>query len=186
MTEFRRLRLTYRVLVVTSVATAIATGATSAAAASPARRARPAQLPASLRSSSQLWATIDVCSPPDQRDTIGIRGSMPGDGSARDSMFMRFRLQHVDATLRRWVDLANAASRFMAVGTSSFGREGGVSFTLYRPPSGTSYVLRGVVTFQWRHGSKVLGTLSRATGSGHPGSTGSDPRNYSAATCHIG
>ena len=176
-------------LALTLAGTALAAAASAdPAAAAPARapRAHAAQVAAALRTSPQLWSTIDVCNPPDQRYTIGIRGSMPGDGSAHDSMYMRFRLQHVDSVLRRWADLANAASHFIAVGSSGFGREGGVSFTLYMPPRGTSYMLRGVVTFQWRHGSRVLGELSRPTRSGHPDRTGSDPRNYSAATCRIG
>jgi hypothetical protein len=188
MAEIRRLAAA-RVLAPALAAGALAAAvpvASAAASRGRPRRARPAQVTAALRSSPQLWATIDVCNPPDQRYTIGIRGSMPGDGNAHDSMFMRFRLQHVDSVLRRWADLANAASRFIAVGSSGFGREGGVSFTLYRPPSGTSYMLRGVVTFQWRHGSQVLGEVSRPTRSAHPDRTGSDPRNFSAATCHIG
>lgn len=188
MAETRRL-LAARAFAPTLVASALAAAApVTSAAASPVRTAsaRPSQVIAALRTSPQLWATIDVCNPPDQRYTVGIRGSMPGDGSEHDSMFMRFRLQHLDSVLRRWADLAKAASRFIAVGSSGFGREGGVSFTLYQPPSGTSYMLRGVVTFQWRHGSRVLGEVSRPTRSGHPDRTGSDPRNFSAASCRIG
>ena len=58
--------------------------AAAAAVAAPVSSARipgatRAQVPSSLRSSPELWATIDVCNPPDQHDTVGIRGSMPSD-----------------------------------------------------------------------------------------------------------
>src|SRR5207244_6105379 len=113
--------------------------AAAAAVAAPASSARTpgatrAQAPSSLRTSPELWATIDVCNPPDQHDTVGIRGSMPGDGQAHDTMFMRFRLQYVDATLKRWVDLANAASGFLPVGPARTARQAGRSFVLF-PPS---------------------------------------------------
>ena len=75
-----------------------------------ARNARAAR-------SRQLWATIDVCNPSDQPNTVGIRGSMPGDGKSDDVMYMRFRLQYLDASTKHWVDLAtDAASGFVAVG----------------------------------------------------------------------
>ncbi len=47
-----------------------------AGAATP--RLTPAQR--ALLTSKELWATIDVCDPPDQPNTLGVRGSMPGDG----------------------------------------------------------------------------------------------------------
>jgi hypothetical protein len=155
--------------------------ATSAALKPTARRA---QIPASLRLSPALWATIDVCNPPDQRFTIGVRGSMPSDGAAHDTMFMRFRLQHTEAASHRWVDVEHAASNYLPMGSSRTGAEAGRSFTLVRP-TGAAFVLRGVVSFQWRRGAKVLETISRPTRAGHVSQTGADPADFSAATCRI-
>jgi hypothetical protein len=168
----------------------IALSAASAALAAPASSARTpratrTQLPSSLRASADLWATIDVCNPPDQHDTVGIRGSMPSDGQAHDTMFMRFRLQYVDATLKHWIDLANAASGFLPVGPSHIARQAGRSFVLFPPAGGSAFTLRGVVSFQWRRGAKVLGTISRATTAAHRSLAGADPKNFSAATCRI-
>ncbi len=39
----------------------------------------------SLLHSRELWATVDVCNPKDQPNTVGIRGSMPGDGMPKTS-----------------------------------------------------------------------------------------------------
>jgi hypothetical protein len=142
------------------------------------------QLPSSLRRSPTLWATIDVCNPPDQRYTVGVRGSMPSDGRAHDTMFMRFRLQQMESPTHRWVDVPGAASAYLPMGSARTGAEAGRSFTLVRP-TGSAFVLRGVISFQWRRGATVLGTLSLPTRAGHVSQTGADPANFSAATCRI-
>ena len=111
---------------------------------------------------------------------------MPGDGHPRDAMFMRFRVQYMDRRLGRWVDLASADSGFLPVGSSRTARQGGRSFVLYPPTGGAAFVLRGVVSFQWRRSAVVVATLSRATKAGHQSVAGADPPNYSAATCRIG
>src|SRR5581483_8428828 len=47
--------------------------------AAPVARALAASAPPPPSTGSPaLWATIDVCNPPAEPDTIGIRGSMPG------------------------------------------------------------------------------------------------------------
>ena len=51
-----------------------------------------------LLRSRELWSTIDVCSPAAQPNTVGVRGSMPGDRHGHDKMYMRFRLQYMDTT----------------------------------------------------------------------------------------
>jgi hypothetical protein len=175
------------VAIAMAAALAIAGPAASAgASASRVLRALRAQAPAALRLSPQLWATIDVCNPPHQHYTVGIRGSMPGDAQPHGEMFMRFRLQFMDLTLKRWTDLTHADSGFLPVGTSRSARQAGRSFVLFPPSGGPSYTLRGVVSFQWRRGSTVLATISRATRSGHQSLAGADPPNYSSATCVIG
>ncbi len=176
-------------LACTLAAAALAASAHAAAAgtrrAARARDAGPAQVLSSLRVSTELWATIDVCNPPHQRNTVGVRGSMPGDGQAHDAMFMRFRLQYMDLKLHRWVDLARADSGFLPVGSARMARQAGRSFVLYPPAGGAAFMLRGVVSFQWRRRSRVLAALSRATKAGHKSLAGADPPNYSAATCRL-
>jgi hypothetical protein len=145
-----------------------------------------ASLMRALLRSRELWATIDVCSPADQPNTVGIRGSMPPDKRAGDTMFMSFRLQYMDATKKRWVDLAGAATAYVAVGHGSSVRQGGRSFQLVPKAGRAPATLRGVVDFQWRRGKRVLQSGARPTSAGHSSRAGADPPGFSAASCVIG
>jgi hypothetical protein len=139
-----------------------------------------------LLHSHELWATIDVCSPANQRNTVGVRGSMPGDGNAHDTMYMSFRLQYMTAS-KQWMNLSSGAgSGWEQVGGGASPRQGGSSFAL-KPAAGKPPVtLRGVVDFQWRRGGTVLLSTAVASSAGHKSLAGADPANYSAATCVIG
>jgi hypothetical protein len=142
--------------------------------------------PHALRVSRELWATIDVCKASDQPNTIGIRGSMPGDGNAHDTMYMSFRLQYMDTTTSQWVNLSKTAPAFIAVGAAKTARQGGSSFEL-KPVAGQSaFTMRGVVNFQWRHAGSIVASLSRPTTAGRQSLAGADPTGFSTATCVIG
>jgi hypothetical protein len=159
--------------------------AVAASSSSPAPNT-PASRPA-LAKSSQLWATIDVCSPADQPDTVGIRGSMPGNGKSADVMYMRFRLQYLDPASKHWVDLSTATTPdFVAVGGAKSARQAGRSFQLVPVPGKPAFTLRGVVSFEWRKGTKVIESISRPTSVKHQSLAGADPAGFSAATCSIG
>ena len=139
----------------------------------------------SLLHSRELWATVDVCNPKDQPNTIGIRGSMPGDGHPKDVMYMRFRVQYMETTTKRWIDLSQGAdSGFTKVGSAQLVRQAGRSFQ-FAPSSQSAFTLRGDVVFQWRHGTTVRQTITVPTTAGHKSLAGADPRGYSAATCTL-
>jgi hypothetical protein len=180
------LRPRYRNLVLASLAAAVALLPGLALAAS-TPKSSAASLHHSVLQSRLLWATIDVCSPPDQPDTVGIRGSMPGDGRAHDALYMSFRLQYESASGNNtsWSNLgAGGSSGFISVGGGGTSRQGGRSFTLV-PVPGKHSTLRGIVTFQWRRGGTVMRSTSRPTAAGHVSQTGADPKSYTAATCTI-
>jgi hypothetical protein len=102
-------------------------------------------------------------------------------------MYMRFRLQYRDASTKHWVDLTTeAASGFVAVGRAKSTRQAGRSFQLIPVPGKPAFALRGVVSFQWRRGAKVLLSASKPTTAGRQSLAGADPPGYSAATCSIG
>jgi hypothetical protein len=136
--------------------------------------------------SKLLWATINVCDTAGHPDGIGIRASMPGSGDRRERMFMRFQVQYFDARLQQWHNnVADGDSGFLPVGSGrSRVRESGRTFTITPPASG-SYLLRGVVTFEWRQGAEVVRRVRQRTGAGHPDTVGSDPPGFTAATCQI-
>ena len=164
---------------------AIAVLVALAAAAAPATGAARVSNRA-LLASQELWATIDVCNPGDQPNTVGIRGSMPGDGKSGDKLYMAFRLQYMSAA-NHWVDLLNGATpSYVSVGSAGAAREGGRSFQLVPVAGRPASRLRGVVDFQWRHGRTVLLRVSRPTTAGHQALAGADPANFSSASCQIG
>jgi hypothetical protein len=167
-------------------APALATSVSALTTPAPAKAGKPTAAERALLDSHELWATIDVCNPPKQPDTVGIRGSMPGDGHARDRMYMSFRLQYLNAS-KQWEDLASGTSSdFVAVGGGASARQGGTSFEL-KPVAGQPAVtLRGVVDFQWRRGKTVEVSGAAATSVGHRSLAGAEPADYSAATCVLG
>jgi hypothetical protein len=169
-----------------AVVLVLASGASVAGAATGRRAAHPIDTQA-LYKSRLLWATIDVCNATDQPDTLGVRGSMPGDGEAHDMMYMRFRLQYLDATKKTWVDLSSGVSpHYASVGTGASARQGGRSFQLSPVAGQPAVTMRGVVTFQWRRGATVLAQVSRPTTPERHALAGSDPEGFSATSCVIG
>jgi hypothetical protein len=142
----------------------------------------------SIYDNKRLWATVNVCDTVGHPDSIGIRGSMPGSGDRREEMFMRFQVQFLSAQDRRWHNLATGAdSGFIDVGSARFRtRESGRTFTITPPRPGTPpYLLRGVVTFEWREDGDVVRRARKRTTVGHTKTKGSDPVGFSAATCMI-
>jgi hypothetical protein len=140
----------------------------------------------SLLQSRELWATVDICNAPDQANTVGVRGSMPGDGHPTDAMFMRFRVQYLDSLTHKWVDLTQSAeSGFVAVGSAKAARQAGRSFQFTPKTDSPAFTLRGVVSFQWRRGARVVHAVSRPTTTGHKSLAGADPAGFSAASCSL-
>ena len=136
-----------------------------------------------LLSSPLLWATVDVCRSSASGDVVGVRGSMPGTGNRDEQMYMAFHLQYRGAH-HKWHFLAGAASGLVAAGSSQFrSRQAGRDFHLASSGKGT--VLRGIVKFEWRVGTRVVHEAKRKTTAGHIASAGASPRGFSVAHCAI-
>lgn len=137
--------------------------------------------------SKLLWATVNVCDTREHPDTVGIRGSMPGTGVRAQEMFMRFQLQYFDGSDKKWHNLGPSGdSGFIDVGSAKFRRrQAGRNFTVTPPKDGSSYLLRGAVTFEWRLGTEVVKRARMRTTAGHGNTAGSDPRGRSTATCTV-
>jgi hypothetical protein len=141
-----------------------------------------------LLQSKRLWATVNVCDTAAHPDAIGIRGSMPGSGDRSEVMFMRFQIQYLTPADGRWHYLVPGGdSGFVKVGSASArARERGRTFTITPPPATQgSYVLRGVVTFEWREDGDAVRSARKSTTAAHPDTAGSDPAGATAATCQI-
>src|SRR3954452_16810826 len=146
---------------------------TALLAAVPASGAKPGP-PRSIHQSPLLWATVNVCDTPDNPDTIGVRGSMPGSGVAGEEMFVRNQVQYFSRAERRWHNILQGAdSGWIAVGSARFqSRQAGWSFRFVAPGDGSSDVLRAAVTFEWRRDGKVVRHLRKSTSDGHRSATG--------------
>jgi hypothetical protein len=140
-----------------------------------------------LTHSKRLWATVNVCDTVGHPDSIGIRGSMPGSGERAEVMFMRFQVQVFDQTNARWHNLAGADSGFVELGSGrARARQSGNTFTITPPRAGAApYLLRGMVSFEWREDGAVVRHARKSTTVAHPNTAGSDPAGFSAATCSI-
>ena len=98
---------------------------------------------------------------------------------------MRFRVQY-KAVDGGWRDFTAASTRspWKAVGSARYkARQSGWTFP-FEPDAGQRFEVRGVVSFQWRRGDKVVRRATKATTPGHNVSV-ADPEGYSAATCEI-
>jgi hypothetical protein len=134
----------------------------------------------------ELWATVNVCDTKGRPDTVGLRASMPGSRRKGETMTMRFQVQYYSEPDRLWHNFLGAGtdSGRVTVGSARYkARQSGWSFP-FRPRAGESFLLRGVVTFEWRRGSRIVRRVTRRTTSGHRPSV-ADPNGYSAANCRI-
>jgi hypothetical protein len=131
-----------------------------------------------------LWSTVNVCDTAKQPNKMGVRARMPGNGR-RGRMFMRFTAQFRDADGWGRVE-GQGRSGWLPAGRSIFRyRELGFTFSFGAPPAGRSYLMRGLVEFQWRNRKdRVVARARRVTEGGHK-TAQADPRGFSASRCRI-
>ena len=141
----------------------------------------------SAKRAPEVWATVNACDTRLHPNEIGIRGGMPG--LARHTrMYMRFRVQVQDSD-GAWRTVKSSRLTDSGWVRLAVGRRGdydaGWSFEFKPPPSGGAHLLRGVVSYHWRKGGRVIQRSKAFTEAGHPGTVGAEPADYSAATCEI-
>jgi hypothetical protein len=133
--------------------------------------------------SPDLWATVNVCTSSPGDDEFGVRGEMPSLG------FSTTLLMYVSVSYWNFADNmfeSDNASSTISLGKGTHGlHQGGVNFPFTPPPMGSQYLLRATVTFKWRIGTKVLGTVTRNTGHGYMNVGYSDPAGYNSGTCTL-
>lgn len=140
----------------------------------------------SFAASKAVWATVNVCDTTNAPDTIGLRAAMPGTTHKGATMRMRFQVQYRNAD-GLWVAGKGLDTGFLSIGSARVkSREAGHSFRVKAPAKGGSYLMRGLVSFEWRSkGGTLLSSKQRITEAGHKSTAGADPAGYSAATCTI-
>ena len=143
--------------------------------------------PAQAHAEKGLWATVNACDTERAPATIGIRASMPGNGT-RQRLYMRFQVERFSVEQDRFVR-TDASSRWLHVGSARFrSTQKGFNFQFGDLPPGDS-VLRGRVDFQWRVRRRgrlvVVRRAKRFTRAGIRGVEAADPPGRSSALCVI-
>ena len=140
-----------------------------------------------LKKSPDLWATVNICDTEANQDKIGIRGSMPGLGTEKASLYMRFQVQYLAKADGKWHNIEEKAdSGYRKLGVSRHRvMESGWTFRFLPPPDGGAHTLRGAVTFVWRVKGRQVRRIRETTEAGHRSTVGADPPGFSAATCSI-
>jgi hypothetical protein len=144
-----------------------------------------------------LWATVNICDTEAFPNAMGVRASMPGNGT-RQRMYMRFRAAFYDRGRDAWHPVTGVGrSPWILAGNARFrARRAGWTFQFDPPAPGTDFIVRGVVEFQWRERRKpkvkgakarevVVDTAHANTRHGVPNVGEGDPPGTSEGLCVI-
>jgi hypothetical protein len=98
-----------------------------------------------------FWATVNICDTKNSPNALGIRTSVPGNGT-RQRIFARYTAQWWSEADGEWLTVeGSGVTPWVLVGDADMSsRQAGWTFTFVQPPEGTTYVMRGVVELEWR------------------------------------
>jgi hypothetical protein len=144
--------------------------------------------PATASHRGDLWATINICDTEAHPNVLGVRASMPGNGTSQ-RMWMRFRATYFDRATEEWYSVGgDSRSPWIKVGSARYrARQAGRTFFISPPLPTTSHVVRGEVKYRWRKrkSGKVVRRRRGVTLAGHPTGRFGDPFGYSSGLCEI-
>jgi hypothetical protein len=100
---------------------------------------------------SPFWATVNVCDTKNSPNALGIRTSVPGNGT-RQRIFARYTAQWWSEADHQWLTVeGSGVTPWVLIGDADMtSRQAGWTFVFVQPPEGTTYVMRGVVELEWR------------------------------------
>ena len=108
--------------------------------------------PPAAAEQSPLWATVNVCDTAGSPNAMGVRASMPGNGSAQ-RMYMRFSATWYSRSKQAWYPVAGEGrSDWIYVGRADVrARQAGYTFEFSAPQHpGSTFIVRGAVEMEWR------------------------------------
>jgi hypothetical protein len=110
-----------------------------------------------------LWATVNICDTTGSPNALGVRTSVPGNGS-NQRIFARYTAQWWSGEKQRWLTVGGSGvTDWIFVGDADMSsRQAGWTFRFVQPPQGTTYVMRGVVELQWREAAKTARKARKA------------------------
>jgi hypothetical protein len=151
-----------------------------------------------------FWATVNICDTATSPNALGIRTSVPGNGSG-ERIWARYTAQWWSGAAQEWKTVGGSGvTDWVYVGAADMtARQAGWTFRFVQPPTGATYVMRGVVEFEWRdevqsarrarksrrarRAQRVAVVRQRTllTETGMQGVQGGDPAGTSKAMCLI-
>jgi len=110
-----------------------------------------------------LWATVNICDTKKSPNALGVRASVPGNGS-NQRIFARYTAQWWSAAKQEWLtEGGSGVTDWMFVDDADISaRQAGWTFRFVQPPEGTTYVMRGVVEVQWREAAQAARKARKA------------------------
>jgi hypothetical protein len=151
-----------------------------------------------------FWATVNICDTAGSPNALGVRTSVPGNGSS-ERIWARFTAQWWSGATHEWKTVGGSGvTDWNYVGVADMSaRQAGWTFRFVQPPEGATYVMRGVVELEWRDDVPAARRASRSrkarraqrvavvrertllTETGMQGVQGGDPAGTSKAMCLI-
>jgi hypothetical protein len=148
-----------------------------------------------------FWATVNICDTAASPNALGVRASVPGNGSG-ERIWARYTAQWWSGAAQEWKTVGGSGKTdWIYVGVADMSaRQAGWTFRFVQPAAGTTYVMRGVVEFEWRDDVRTTARARKArraqrvavvrqrtllTETGMQGVQGGDPAGTSKAMCLI-
>ena len=115
-----------------------------------------------------LWATVNICDTKKSPNALGVRTSVPGNGT-NQRIFARYTAQWWSAAQQQWLTVGGSGvTDWVFVGDADMSeRQAGWTFRFVQPPQGTTYVMRGVVELQWREAAQTARKARKARRARH-------------------
>jgi hypothetical protein len=112
-----------------------------------------------------FWATVNVCDTEKSPNAVGVRTSVPGNGS-NERIFARYTAQWWSGAKEEWLTVGGSGvTDWIRLGDADMAsRQAGWTFHFVQPPAGTTYVMRGVVELQWRDELQAARRVGKARG----------------------
>jgi len=120
--------------------------------------------------SRPFWATVNICDTAKSPNALGVRTSVPGNGSD-ERIFTRYTAQWWSAAKQEWLTVAGSGvTDWLQLGSADMAsRQAGWTFRFVQPPAGTTYVMRGVVELEWRDNVAAARKARRGRATRRPG-----------------
>jgi hypothetical protein len=156
-----------------------------------------------LEGERPFWATVNICDTAGSPNALGVRTSVPGNGSD-ERIWARYTAQWWSSAAQEWKTVGGSGvTDWVYIGAADMSsRQAGWTFRFVQPPTGTTYVMRGVVEYVWRddvparrtrrtrraHRAQRVAVVRQRTlltETGMQGVQGGDPTGTSKAMCLI-